>query len=96
MCISIVFLQTYRRAANINPVDTSIEVASVIFLSEGLRARCKFVYQIYPPAIDTLVTVMDTSESRRVDDTGASEGVWDISLQLIMCLGPWSSEGATS
>ena len=76
-------------------MGTSIEVASVINLSEGLRARCKFVFQS-PPAIDTLVTVMDTSESGRVDDTSASEGVWDISLQLIMCLGPWSSEGATS
>ena len=74
-------------------VDISIEVASVINLSEGLRARCKFVYQIYPPAI---VYVMDTSESGRVDDSSASEGVLDISLQLIMCLGPWSSEGATS
>ena len=74
----------------------AIEVASVNPLSEGSGAGCWYVYQIYPPAIDTLVTVMDTSESRRVDDTGASEGVWDISLQLIMCLGPWSSEGATS
>ena len=78
-------------------MDTIIEVASVINLSEELRARCKFfLLQIYPPAIDTLVTVMDTSESGRVDDNSASEGVRDISLQLIMCLGPWSSEGATS
>ena len=81
MCISIVFLQTSRRTANksqCSAVDTSIEIASVISLSEGLRARCKFVYQNFPPAIDTLVNVMATSESGRVDDTSASEGVRDI------------------
>ena len=32
--------------------------ASVINLSQGAQARWKFVYQIYPPAIDTLVTGM--------------------------------------
>ena len=88
MCISIVFLQTSRRTANksqCSAVDTSIEIASVISLSEGLRARCKFVYQNFPPAIDTLGNIMDTSESGRVDDTSASEGVLDISLQVIMC-----------
>ena len=88
MCISIVFLQTSRRTANksqCSAVDTSIEIASVISLSEGLRARCKFVYQNFPPAIDTLGNIMDTSESGRVDDTSASECVLDISLQVIMC-----------
>ena len=36
----------------------AIEVASINNLSEGWGARCWYVYQIYPPAIDTLVTGM--------------------------------------
>ena len=35
-----------------------IGFASVMNLSEGSRARWKFVFQNYPPAIDTLVTGM--------------------------------------
>ena len=36
--------------------------ASVINLSQGAQACWKFVYQIYPPAIDTLVTGMGLAE----------------------------------
>ena len=39
-------------------VAVIIEVTSVINLTQGARPRWKFVYQIYPPAIDTLVTGM--------------------------------------
>ena len=39
-----------------------IEVASVNNLSEGSGARCWYVYQIHPPAIDTLVTGMRTAD----------------------------------
>ena len=41
-----------------------IEVTSVINLMQGARPRWKFVYQMYPPANDTLVTGMSwTKES---------------------------------
>ena len=43
-----------------------IDVASVINLSEGSGARCKFVYQIYPPVIDILVTGMVGSGEKEI------------------------------
>ena len=45
----------------------SIEFASVINWSEGSGARSLFVNQIYPPAIDALVT-------------GMVKAVWQIAL----------------
>ena len=39
-------------------VSIDIEVTSVINLTQGARPRWRFVYQIYPTAIDTLVLLV--------------------------------------
>ena len=41
-----------------------IEVTSAINLAQGARPRWKFVYQIYPPTIDTLATGMGQPASQ--------------------------------
>ena len=70
------------------------EVISVINFTQGARLRWKFVYQIYPPAIDTLVSGMVVGVDRGVelvraaiDESGGRDGQVVVMVSELRWLG---------